>query len=59
MTIALDYPAERQSEIINEYFSRFGRAPIPLTARRLSVCAQHGGVWNQCTSVDLGQHRGC
>ncbi len=54
MTIALGYSIERQAEIVDEYFHNFGRAPLPLRAHRIAVCAQHGDEWNNCLSIELG-----
>ena len=55
LTLAMGYREEERDAIIAEYFGRFGKEPLELTASRLSVYIESHGVWSEHLSYRLGQ----
>lgn len=53
LTLAMGYREEEQHTIIAEYFARFGKEPLKLTASRLCVYIESHGVWSEHLSYPL------
>ncbi|MTI96285.1 MAG: 2'-5' RNA ligase family protein [Firmicutes bacterium] len=54
MTVALGNPEPQNKEIIATYFAQFGKQPLPLRAKSLSVYTQSDEQWHRCLTAELG-----